>query len=432
MPAESELGRELGLWEATAIGLGTMIGGGIFVLPSIAAEQAGPASAISFAIGGFVSLLTALSVSELATAMPTAGGAFYYIDHALGDFAGTVVGVIMWVGIVFAIGFYCIGFARYLTFFHGELPVRLAAGLLAGALAFVNCCGASESGTLQEVIVYTLVGLILVFVVAGIPQVSAERLQPFNPEGISAVIATTGTVYVTFIGFQVIATAGGEIENPRRNLPLSMVISVVVPTLLYIAVMLVSTGVLPLEDLAGSPIPVADVARSIFGWIGGLLMTLGAVLATASSANASILSAGRISFSMGGEILTPWLAAKHDGLATPVRALVVTAAASLALIGLGVGLATLAEVAGFLYLVTYGLVHVALIHYHRTGERTYQPAFEVSGRLYPLVPIVGIISSLFVMIQMRPLVIGLGLGVIVLSVLWYAVYVRPRHQAGEL
>lgn len=427
VPEDTDLERELGRWKATAIGLGTMIGGGIFVLPGIAAEQAGPASAISFAIGGCVSFLTALAVAELATAFPRSGGGFYYVDHALGHFVGAIVGIIMWVGIVFAIAFYCVGFAQYLTFFDEGVPIRVVAGVLAVLLVGLNYHGASETGALQEVIVYSLVGLILVFIATGTPAASTERLRPFNPEGTSAVVATTGTVYVTFIGFQVIATAGSEIKRPSRNLPLAMLISVVVPTLLYVAVMLVSTGVLPVEELATSSIPVADVASELFGYVGGLLMVVGAVLATASSANASILSAGRISFAMGGQVLTPWMAKVHEEHRTPHRALAITGGAALALIAFNVGLATLAEVAGFLYLIVYGLVHVAMIHYRHAGERAYHPSFRLPSPVYPIVPIVGILSSFLVMTQMPGIVVVMGLGVIALAVLWYAAYVRPHH-----
>ncbi len=425
MSEESKLHRQLSFWDGTAIGLGTMIGGGIFVLPPIAAGQAGPASMISFAIAGLVSLLTALSVAELATDMPVSGGAFRFIDRALGRFLGTIVGLGMWVGLLFATAFYAIGFARYLTFFYAGVPIPIAAALLAIALTAVNYRGVSETGSLQTVVVYLLVFLILGFIATAAPAVDSGNFLLFNPEGWGAVLATTGTVYVTFLGFQVIATAGKEIQRPARNLPLSILISVVVPTILYVLVMAVSTGVLTTAQLADSPIPVADVARDYAGPIGGLVMAIGALLATVSSANASVLSAGRISFAMGEGILTGWMCKVHDQFRTPHCAILATGAGIVVLSLLNVGLAILAEVAGFVYLFAYALVHVALVRLRRS-DANYDPDFEIPSPLYPAVPILGFLACLFIMFQMRTTVVLGGLAFLALSALWFLVYVRRR------
>ncbi len=126
-PADQELARDLGFLEAYTIGVGTMIGAGIFVLPGIVANNAGPAGMISFAIGGVVSLLTALSLSELATGMPKAGGSYYYVNRAMGSFFGSIVGWSMWAGLMFATAFYMLGFGQYLTFFYGNIPVACSA-----------------------------------------------------------------------------------------------------------------------------------------------------------------------------------------------------------------------------------------------------------------------------------------------------------------
>jgi amino acid transporter len=424
---EASLRRQLSLWDATAIGLGTMIGGGIFVLPPIAAGQAGPASMVSFALAGVVSLLTGLSVAELANEMPVSGGAFHFIDRALGRFLGTVVGLGMWVGLMFATAFYAIGFARYLAFFHGGISVPIAAAVLAVALTLLNYRGASEAGSVQTVIVYALLVLIVAFLVGGTPAVDTSNFLLFNPEGWGAMLATTGTVYVTFLGFQVIATAGKEIQRPARNLPLSILISVVVPTILYVAVMAVSTGVLTTAALAGSTIPVADVAREFAGPVGAIVMATGAVLATISSANASVLSASRISYAMGTNILSPWLCKLHPTYECPHRAILVTGAGITVLTLVGVGLATLAEVAGFVYLFAYALANVALIRLRRS-DPDYDPDFRIPGILYPTVPVLGFAASIFVMFQMQTKVVVGGLAFLALSALWYLVSVRRKAE----
>lgn len=432
---DQELARDLGFLEAYTIGLGTMIGAGIFVLPSIAAEAAGPASMISFAIGGLVSLLAALSLSELATGMPKAGGSYYYVNRSLGNFFGSIVGWGMWGGLMFASAFYMLGFGQYLTYFFpmGATGVAIAALVMAAILTGVNYYGVKETGALQNVIVLALVGLILVFIAFGVLNVDMETLDPFNPNGWPAVAATAGTVYVTFIGFEVIATSAEEIKNPSRNLPLSMIAAVVTPTLLYVLVMFVSTGTLSIEALASSRIPVADVADQFLGELGAVAMVVGAVLATVSSANASILSAARVNFAMGRDkILTNWLNQVHDRFRTPYRAIVATGLVILVLIASGVPIGTLAEVASFSYLITYSLVHVAVVVMRRADPDDYDPAFQIPSVLYPVVPIVGFVACIAILLQMSWLVQAIGVAIVIVGIAWYFAYARERATTEGL
>lgn len=432
-PADQELARDLGFLEAYTIGVGTMIGAGIFVLPGIVAENAGPAGMISFVIGGIVSLLTALSLSELATGMPKAGGSYYYVNRAMGSFFGSVVGWSMWAGLMFATAFYMLGFGQYLTFFYGNIPVAGSALVMAALLIGINYRGVKEVGSLQNVIVVLLIGFILVFLAFGVFNINWEVFKPFNPKGWGAVTATAATVYVTFIGFEVIATSAEEIKNPGRNLPLSMIASVLTPMVFYVLVMLVSTGVLPVDQLAASYIPVADVAGEYLGSIGALMMVLGAVLATVSSANASVLSAARVNFAMGRDkILTDWLNDIHKTYRTPYRAILITGLVILILIAFGVGIETLADVASFSFLITYALVHVAVIVMRRADPEDYKPDFKLSWWAYPTVPLLGAASCLVIAAQMRLMVLIIGGGILLVGVLWYLAYAAKRALRPSL
>ncbi len=430
---EQELARDLGFLEAYTIGVGTMIGAGIFVLPGIVASNAGPAGMLSFVIAGVVSLLTALSLSELATGMPKAGGSYYYVNRAMGSFFGSIVGWSMWAGLMFATAFYMLGFGQYLTYFYGEIPVALSALAMAALLVMINYRGVKEVGNFQNIIVILLIGFILVFVAFGIFNIDWAVFRPFNPEGWGAVAATSATVYVTFIGFEVIATSAEEIKNPGRNLPLSMIASVLTPMIFYVLVMLISTGVLPVDELAASYIPVSDVAGKYLGAIGALMMVIGAVLATVSSANASILSAARVNFAMGRDkILTSWLNKIHKSYRTPFRAILITGVVILGLIAFGVGIETLADVASFSFLITYSLVHIAVIVMRRADPEDYNPDFKLSAIAYPVIPILGVISCLVIVAQMRPTVLIIGGSVIVIGVLWYVLYAAKRAVKPSL
>lgn len=272
--ADDNLNQELGVLAATSIGIGTMIGGGIFILPSVAVRQAGPTRLFSFAIGGVISLLAAFSHAELATNKQAAGGTYRYVHDSLGAFIGNITGWCLIVGLIFEATFYVVGFAQYLTFF-GEVPIRAAAVALAVALVVLNVYGTSETGGVQNAIVISLVLLLVAFVGTGSFSVDAGQYRPFAPQGWTAVFSTAGTVYVAFIGFSLVATISEEVKNPSRNVPIAMVASVVIPSILYLLVLAVSIGVLPGEELANSRIPVAAVAQVFGGWIGALAMTTG-------------------------------------------------------------------------------------------------------------------------------------------------------------
>jgi amino acid transporter/nucleotide-binding universal stress UspA family protein len=430
-----ELERTLGFVEAMTLGGGTMIGAGIFILPGIAAEGAGPASSISYAIAGFVALLAALSLSELATGMPIAGGSYHYVNRALGGLFGAVVGWGMWTGLMFASAFYMIGFGQYLVepipFLDGRSFI-VGLGLVGLALLLgMNYYGTEESSAFQNVTIGVETAIILVFVAVGLFFIDSGNLEPFAPFGAGGVVATTGIVFISFLGFEIIATVAGEIKNPGRTIPLSMILSVVLVTVLYVLVMLVSTGVIPFESLGDSPIPVSDVAVVYLGPAGVVAIVFAAIIAAISSSNSSILAASRVIYAMGRDgVVTDWFNVSHPRFYTPHRAIAATGGvtALLVLVGLEVEtiIALLAEAASFSFLVAYSLVHVSLVVFRRADPDNYDPSFALPRPLYPGVPLLGVVLSLVVISQMATVVVVIGSSIVAFGVVWYAVYARGR------
>ena len=441
---ETQLERTLGLSAALMIGIGTMIGAGIFVLPGPASDAAGPAIVISFLIGGLIALFTALSASELATAMPSAGGSYHFINRGLGPLFGAIAGVGNWVGLAFASAFYVIGFGSYLGLLIEVIttppalvigPIILTnaqwGGIIAGIVFIViNYCSTEGTGTLQNLIVYGLLGILGVFVILGTISADISTLRPLAPEGWGTVLPGTALVFVSYLGFVKITTVAGEIKDPSRNLPIAIVGSVLVVTVMYGVIMIVILGVVERPMIAGSETAVADVAGVLFGRFFGIsafgigLLTLAGLLATASSANASILAASRISYAMGRDgIVTPWLNEIHDRFKTPTRAIIVTGGMILVLVLIG-DVGVLARSASVLHLVVYGILNVALIVLRESGDPHYSPTFEVP--LYPWVPIIGAMSSFALIAFMDRLEIALAFGLIGVGILWYLVYVRKR------
>ena len=446
--AEEELAKDLGPLAALTIGVGTMIGAGIFVLPGEAAAAAGPAVALSFVIGGAIALLTAMSASELGTAMPKAGGSYYYVNHALGPLFGSIAGWGNWIGLAFASAFYTLGFGEYVSVFLPVPAIPLGiltltpsqvGAIVAGAVFIgVNYVGAKETGRLQNVIVILLVAILTVFSILGALQADLSTLRPFIPpdRGAGSILPATGLIFVSFLGFAKITTVAEEIKNPGRNLPLAVIGSVLIVTVLYAIVMVVLMGVINWDLLAATKTPVVDVAEISFGAFGlgalGIsLLTFAGLLATASSANASILASSRINFAMGRDkLVSDWLNDIHDRFATPHRSITLTGAIIVLFIVAG-DVKTLAKAGSVLHLVVYGLVNLALIVMRESDVPDYDPAYRVP--LYPVVPILGALSAFGLIAFMAPIEIGLSLLFVVGGVVWYFLYARHKtDNAGVL
>ncbi len=440
---DAELERTLGLSGGLAIGVGTMIGAGIFVFPGLAAGQAGPAAAGSFALGGVVALLVALPASELATAMPKSGGGYYFISRGLGTLAGTVVGLSLWFGLVFATAFYLVGFGFYAIDTLAELGITLGQGLVIPiALVFgagftlLNVTGTENAAKLQNGVVALLLSILAVVLLWGsldalgvVGQPSApERFMPFGP---LPVLTTAALVFTSYLGFAQVATVAGEMKQPGRNLPLAMVGSVVIVGVLYVVTIFVATSAFGSETLAGlGETAMVDVGRHYLGSAGALAIVFGGLLATMSSANASVLSTSRAIYAVSKDALLPRYASRINlRYGTPHVALGLAGGPVLVLVATG-QVQVLAEVASFLHLVLYGLICVALIVLRRDEPEWYDPDFRTPG--YPAVPILGAVASFALIGFMQPASQVIGVAIMAATAGWYFYYARDVSLRGAL
>ena len=449
--SDEELAKDLGLVSAMTIGIGTMIGAGIFVLPGVAANAAGPIVVVSFVVGGVIAMVNALSISELGTAMPKAGGGYYYINKSLGPMFGSIAGMGDWMGLAFASAFYCIGFGQYLAVFVGLpaiaflSPIQLGALLAGLVFVGVNYIGAKETGGVQTVIVFILLSILTVFAIAGFFSFDYATLageDGLTPFGVGAILPGTALVFVSFLGYAKIATVAEELKNPGRNLPIAIIGSVGIVTVVYTILVTTMLGVIPWPELSQDA-PVAQAAEVAFpssiGPIGGIaaaaaaVMTVGALLATASSANASILASARINFAMGRDkIVTNWLNEIHPNFATPYRSILVTGGLIIVFIAfLGRDIEVLAKAASVLHLIVYALMNAALIVFREADTPEYDPDFTVP--LYPITPILGAVLSLGLVAFMDGIEIALSAAFVIAAVVWYFVYARDKtEQQGVL
>jgi len=441
----TELERTIGLRGGLAIGVGTMIGAGIFVFPGIAAGEAGPAAAASFAIGAVIALLVAVPTAELATAMPRSGGGYYYISRGMGALFGAVVGISLWFGLVFASAFYLVGFGFYAEAVLARLGVSLGGvdvviplALLCGAfLTVLSVTGTENAAALQNAVVGLLLAIIVTFLTyGGLSAVgllgAAEPIgEPFLSQGAFPVLTTAALVFTSYLGFAQVATVAGEIKDPGRNLPLAMVGSVLVVGVLYVVTIFVAVSAFGSQRLATlGETAMVSVAESFLGPVGALAILTGGLLATVSSANASVLSTSRAIYAVSKDALLPrWASRLNLRYGTPHVALGMAGGPVLVLVAFG-EVEVLAEVASFLHLVMYGLMCVALVALRRNEPAWYDPAFRVPG--YPVTPILGALASFALLFFMQRLSQVLGLAIMLGSALWYVYYARDVRLRGAV
>ncbi|ELZ02042.1 amino acid permease [Natrialba asiatica] len=436
--ADEELAKDLGPLAALTIGVGTMIGAGIFVLPGTAVAQLGPLAALAFVIGGVVAMLTALSASELGTAMPVSGGAYYYINEGLGPLFGSIAGWGNWMGLAFASAFYMYGFGEYVNDFIsisgvtvGPLGLEPAQIIgLIGAVIFIviNYVGAKETGLLQNAIVILLMLILAIFTLFNLFNAELETLRPVDPFGWSQLFPVTGLIFVSYLGFVQITSVGEEIKNPGKNLPRAVIGSVLIVTVSYAVILLAMLAAVETDVVANNKTAVVDVAELLIGPLGGGALLFGGLLATASSANASILASSRINFAMGRDkLVSPKLNEIHPRFATPYRSIAITGALILVFLTLG-DLQALSNAGSILHLVVYGLLNLALIVFREAEPAGYDPSFRVP--LYPVTPILGSVFSFALIVFIDPNVLLPSLAFVAFGAIWYLVYARSKIETG--
>lgn len=433
---QSSLARTISLKVALSIGVGIMVGAGIFVFPGIASGEAGPAAILSFLLAGAIALVVALCTAELATAMPSSGGGYFFVSRAFGPFWGMLIGIGQWMGLVFASSFYLYGFASYLIDLLRETGIRVGDHLIliglitATLLTLVNILGTKNVGKLQNTVVLILTAILTLLFLYGVLQAlgvlgTPNFPKPFAPKGLSPVLGVSALIFTSYLGFVQIATVGGEIIDPQRNLPRALVGSVLIVTALYILALFVSNSVLSTERLGElGETAIVEVARSLIGNMGAMVVLFAGLLATLSSANASILSSSRTIYALSNDGLVPkWVSAIHDRYGTPHHAVFLVGLPIAGIMFVG-NLEVLAETASTLHLVIYGLICSCVLKLRKRNPIWYVPGFKTPG--YPFLPIVGIATSFGLIFFMKPMSLMLGGAVLLASTLFYLVYGRGK------
>lgn len=400
-----------------------MIGSGIFVLPGVAFKIAGPAVILSFFIAGLVVVPAAASKAEMATAMPEAGGTYLYIDRAMGPLMGTIAGFGVWFSLVFKAAFAIVGLGAYLEHFF-DVPAKADAILIALVLIGINLIGVKQTAGFQAALVTTVFLALTLFVVVGFSNVEADRYVPFAPHGFRGILSAAGLVFVSYAGVTKVASVAEEVKRPGRNIPVGILASVGIMMLLYPAVVAVMVGVTPAPELASSVTPMATAAEQFMGRLGIVVVSVVAILALVSMANAGLLASARYPFAMARNRLAPsFLHRVGQRSGAPVAAILMTGALLIVLI-IFVPIIELAKLASAFQLLVFAVVNLALIAFRESRLEWYRPTFN--SPLYPWLQIFGIVAALVLLTQMGIVATIGAILFIIVGIVWYRTFGQSR------
>lgn len=444
-----KLKKELGLFDVYVISTGAMFSSGFFLLPGLATAYAGPSTVLAYLLAGFLMIPAMMSMAELSTALPRAGGTYYFIDRSLGPMFGTVGGLGTWLALALKSGFALLGMGAYLAitpYVQDLMPANETAALwaikglaVALTLAFmcVNLFGAKETTKLQGLLVIVLLGVLVFFVVQGLWFVFAEQprgelakqYSPFfhRENGLRGLASTIGLVFVSYAGLTKVASVSEEVKRPDRNLPLGMFLSLITATVVYVVGVFIMVAVLNPESLRSDLTPVATAAEAFFDWFpypwGLLLIVVAALAAFASTGNAGILAASRYPYAMARDKLVHAKFAEISRFGTPTWGILATSGLMIFFIVV-LSAEGVAKLASAFNLLVFGIINVSVIIMRESKLASYDPGFR--SPFYPWMQIAGLLISLILIIEMGELAILFSLGVIAVGLLWY--FYRARKN----
>ena len=393
-----------------------MISSGLFILPGLAHAQAGPAVVVSYFLAGLLALCGLFSQAELVSAMPKAGGTYFYVTRSMGPAAGTVDGLITWFSLSLKSAFALVGMAAFVGILV-DVDIRVVAIPLCVFFVAVNLVGIKSAARIQGILVSGLIAILFYYIVRGIPSVDVRNFEPFAPKGIEAVLATSGFVFISFGGLLKTAAIAEEVRRPARTVPLAMILSLFVVGVLYTLVIFVTSGTLGASELDHSLTPISDGAAAFMGRGGRILLSVAAILAFISTANAGIMSAARYPMAMARDNLVPeWFGHVNERFKTPHIALLFTGAFMVLVMFLELNV--LIKVASSVLILTFLFSCLSVIVMREGRLQNYQPKFR--SPLYPWTQVVGILGCALLIIEMGATALLSGLVLVVggLFVYW--------------
>ena len=421
-----KLKKGLNFFDVFSIATGAMISSGIFILPGLAFARTGPAVFISYFLAGILALIGIFSIIELSTAMPKAGGDYYFINRSLGPLIGTVSGFLSWFALSLKSAFAIFGISAIIFIVTG-FPVLISSILVCIFFILLNTIGIKEAAKFQVSLVSGLLILMVLYIIFGFDKINISHFYPFAPKGINPIFVTAGFIFISFGGLLKVASVSEEVKNPKKNIPLGMIVSVIIVTIIYTLILIVTIGILPAPIFSGSLTPITDAAKNIAGTPGFIIISVAALLAFITTANSGIMSASRYPLALSRDNLLPNAISKvSKRFKTPVPSIFITGL--FIILALQLPLEMLVKAASVVILTAYVLTNLAVIILRESKLKNYRPSFRAP--LYPWLQIFGIIIFSFFIIDIGLEAIEISITFLLISVSFYLFYGRKKY-AGE-
>jgi APA family basic amino acid/polyamine antiporter len=444
---EDGLKRAVGVLDLTALGIGAIIGTGIFVIIGEAIALSGPSIVISFALAGVTCLFSALSYGELASTIPVSGSAYTYGYATLGELVGWIIGwdLILEYGV--SVAAVAVGWGGYLqslldSLFGISLPDSIASPpgdggsfnlpaviLIAGVTALL-VYGVRESARTNTAMVLLKIVILIFFIVVGVFSINGDNFSPWAPHGFNGTADAAALIFFAYIGFDAVSTSGEEAENPQRDLPIAIIGSLLIATLLYILVSIVAVGLAPASKLAGSDAPLSDAIKIGAGldWAGDLL-SFGALVAITSVTLTILYGQTRIFFAMSRDGLLPRIFARLSARRTPAFTTMMFGVLT-AVLAAFLPLTEIAKLVNIGTLFAFLIVNVGVIVLRRT-EPDLERGFRVP--FVPWFPLIGSALCIYLMTKLELVTWIRFFAWLLIGLVIYFVYGRThsRLQPGE-
>lgn len=413
----SELRRDLGLVDAVGIGLGAIIGAGIFVVTGVAAQVAGPAFLLGLCLAGVAATCNALSSAQLAAAYPYSGGTYEYGYRVLNPWLGFSAGWMFLVSKLAAAGTVALGFAGYLSALVPGAPEKIAAALAVIVLTIINYFGVKKAGRLNTVVVSVTVLALVAFALSGIPEIQTDNFHPFAPKGLKGVLESAALLFFAYTGYARLATLGEEVHEPKKTIPKAIGWTIVIAIVLYGVVAVAAIGLVGAENLGSTRSPLVLAAKKSSLPFISTVVSVGATTAMLGVLLSQILGISRMSYAMARrKDLPAFLGHVHKKYQVPDRGIVLAGVVILGITFIG-SLKAVVSTTSFTILLYYTVTNLAALR---------MPKSEKLFRDW--VPYLGLASCLLLAFSLNFRVIAFGVALLVVGLLTRSVFRGAREE----
>jgi len=406
---DGQFKREVSLFDLILFGIGSTIGAGIFILIGLGADIAGTDFILSFIVGAIISIIIVLNYAELGSSMPITGGGYSFVKEGLGGIIAFYVGWLIWLGTLVYSALSAVGFVRYLNYFLPFTFPDLVGAVVVIAFALLNMKGIKQAIKFQKIITIILLCIFAVYIFTGLGKVKIENFNTMMPGSFPSVLAGTALIFVCFIGFDSITSISEEVKKPK-HIAIALILSVLIPGLIYTVVSYITLGSVPLTTLINSKVPLIELVKDNTFLIG--LILLGAILATLSSLNVSLIAASRNLFALSRDGYMPdAFASLSEKYKNPYLAIIFCAFIIIMFIATR-AISFIAYVSGFGYIIGISLVCLSLIilrekrkFLHRPFKLPHYEIFAFLGFILPLM-LLPFLESTAILVGLVWMVIG--------------------------